>query len=131
MLLCGVAAARFSRRLHLHLHTLTPEQGLWYFCSHPDLWPLLKGRLLPCFLLSILVLANLFIWTYLPQVAFLALFHKAGAWVNGTILVLGEGAAIVAILFEAFFVDETQVDLFDAVCQTFIARARESTTFPS
>jgi hypothetical protein len=61
------------------------------------------------------VLANLFIWTYLPQVAFLKLFHSAGAWINGTILVLGEGAAIVAILFEAFMVDETQVDIFDAV----------------
>ena len=28
---------------------------------------------------------------------------------------MGEGAAIVALLFEAFFVDETQVDIFDAV----------------
>lgn len=28
---------------------------------------------------------------------------------------LGEGAAIVALLFEAFFVDETLVDIFDAV----------------
>lgn len=28
---------------------------------------------------------------------------------------LGEGAAITALLFEAFFVDETQVDVFDAV----------------
>jgi len=61
------------------------------------------------------VLVNLFMWTYLPQVAFLAIFHSAGAWFNGTILVLGEGAAIVAILFEAFLVDEAQVDMFDAV----------------
>lgn len=30
-------------------------------------------------------------------------------------MVLGEGAAIVALLFEAFFVDETLVDVFDAV----------------
>lgn len=28
---------------------------------------------------------------------------------------MGEGAAVVALLFEAFFVDETQVDTFDAV----------------
>lgn len=28
---------------------------------------------------------------------------------------LGEGAAIVGLLFEAFFVDETQVDTFDSV----------------
>lgn len=71
--------------------------------------------MLPCFLLSIFVLANLFIWTYLPQVAFLAIFHGPAAWLNGTFLVLGEGAAIVALLFEAFFVDESQVDMFDAV----------------
>lgn len=34
---------------------------------------------------------------------------------NGAFLVLGEGSAIVALLFEAFFVDETLVDVFDAV----------------
>ena len=37
------------------------------------------------------------------------------AWLNATFLVLGEGAAIVALLFEAFFVDETLVDVFDSV----------------
>ena len=66
-------------------------------------------------LLSTFIVANLFIWTYLPQVAFLAIFHGPGAWVNATFLVLGEGAAIVALLFEAFFVDETLVDVFDGV----------------
>ena len=34
---------------------------------------------------------------------------------NGAFLVLGEGSAIVALLFEAFFIDETLVDVFDAV----------------
>lgn len=34
---------------------------------------------------------------------------------NGAFLVLGEGAAIVSLMFEAFFVDETLVDVFDAV----------------
>ena len=43
------------------------------------------------------------------------IFHGPLAWVNGAFLVLGEGAAIVALLFEAFFVDETLVDVFDAV----------------
>jgi hypothetical protein len=51
----------------------------------------------------------------LPQVAFLAIFQGSGAWVNGAVLVLVVGSAIVALLFEAFFVDETQVDVFDAV----------------
>lgn len=93
-----------------------PIKGFIYFLAHRFLWPLLKGRLFPAFLLSLFVLTNLFIWTYLPQVGLLAIFQGTkGAWFNGTILVLGEGAAIVALLFEAFFVDETQVDIFDTV----------------
>ena len=92
------------------------QQGIFFFITHPYLYPMLKTRLLPAFLLSAFVLMNLFFWTFLPQVAFLSLFHRGGsAWVNGTFLVLGEGAAAVAILFEAFLVDETQVDIFDAV----------------
>lgn len=71
--------------------------------------------MIPIVLLSSFILANLFIWTYLPQVAFLAIFHGPAAWLNATFLVLGEGTAIVALLFEAVFVDETLVDVFDAV----------------
>lgn len=62
------------------------------------------------------MLTNLFIWTYIPQVLFLATFHGfGGAWVNGAFLVLSEGALVIALLFEAFLVDETLVDVFDAV----------------
>ncbi|KAF1983566.1 hypothetical protein K402DRAFT_396569 [Aulographum hederae CBS 113979] len=82
---------------------------------HPPYYPLLLTRLLPCLLLSTFVLTLLFTFTYLPQAAFLFLFHGPGAWINATFLVLGEGAAIIALLFEAFLVDETMVDVFDAV----------------
>ncbi|EXJ67010.1 uncharacterized protein A1O5_09656 [Cladophialophora psammophila CBS 110553] len=94
---------------------LYPLKGIFYFLGHPYFYPLFKARLIPIVLLSAFIYVNLFLWTYLPQVAFLAIFHGAGAWVNATFLVLGEGAAIVALLFEAFFVDETLVDTFDAV----------------
>ncbi|CAD6590894.1 MAG: hypothetical protein ASARMPREDX12_004777 [Alectoria sarmentosa] len=98
-----------------HASWLYPFKGIYYFCAHPFLWPLLRARLLPSALLSLFVLTNLFLWTYLPQVALLAIFHGRLAWLNATFLVLGEGAAIVSLLFEAFFVDETLVDVFDAV----------------
>jgi len=91
------------------------HQGVCYFVAHRSLWPLFRARLVPIVLLSAFILVNLFFWTFLPQVALLAIFHGPGAWVNATFLVLGEGAAIVALLFEAFFVDETLVDVFDAV----------------
>ncbi|KAF2134553.1 hypothetical protein P153DRAFT_427235 [Dothidotthia symphoricarpi CBS 119687] len=91
-------------------------KGIVFFVAHPFLYPLMRARLLPAVLLSLFVYLNLFLWTYLPQVAFLAMFHKPGsAWVNGTFLVLGEGAAVVALLFESFLVDESQVDIFDAI----------------
>ncbi|KAI1979041.1 hypothetical protein LOZ53_004785 [Ophidiomyces ophidiicola] len=94
---------------------LYPFKGIAYFLRHRFLWPLLHARLIPVAFLSAFVYTLLF-FTYLPQVAFLAIFHGwALAWINGAFLVLGEGAAIVALLFEAFFVDETQVDVFDSV----------------
>ena len=86
-----------------------------YYSTHRFLWPLFKTRLLPIVLLSAFIYVILFLFTYLPQVAFLSIFQGKSAWINGAFLVLGEGAAIVAALFEAFFVDETLVDIFDAV----------------
>lgn len=90
-------------------------QGIYYFASHRYLWPLFKTRLIPIVLLSAFIYVLLFLFAYLPQVAFLSIFQGVGAWINGAFLVLGEGAAIVAALFEAFFVDETLVDIFDSV----------------
>jgi len=108
---------------------LYPFKGLYYFTRRRSFWPLLGGRLLPLFFLSLFIFSTLFIWTYLPQLAFLAIFHGRLAWLNATFLVLGEGAAIVALLFEAFFVDETLVDVFDAVlvnegCEELVASQR-------
>ncbi|KAL2843660.1 hypothetical protein BJY01DRAFT_215550 [Aspergillus pseudoustus] len=94
---------------------LYPLRGIYYFASHRFLWPLFKTRLIPIVLLSAFIYTILFLFAYLPQVAFLAIFQGAGAWISGAFLVLGEGAAVVAALFEAFFVDETLVDIFDAV----------------
>jgi hypothetical protein len=45
----------------------------------------------------------------------LAIFQGGLAWVNAVFLVLGEGSAIIALLFEAFFVDETLAEIFDSV----------------
>ncbi|RAL09544.1 EI24 domain-containing protein [Aspergillus homomorphus CBS 101889] len=94
---------------------LYPLRGIYYFLSNRYLWPLFKARLIPIILLSAFIYVLLFLFLWLPQVAFLYIFQGAGAWFSGVVLVLGEGAAIVAILFEAFFVDETLVDIFDAV----------------
>jgi hypothetical protein len=95
---------------------LYPFVGIYFFATHRAWWPLLGRRLIPLVFVSIVVFGFLFTFAYLPQVAFLALFgHGLGAWLNATFLVLGEGAVIIALLFEALLVDETTVDVFDAV----------------
>lgn len=91
---------------------LYPFKGIAYFLGHHEYYPLLQRRLIPLTVTSI-VLTLLFVFTYLPQVAFLAIFHGPGAWVNAAFLVLGEGQLVIALLFEAFLVDETCVDVFD------------------
>lgn len=89
-------------------------RGIWFYLRHREFWPLFASRLLPLTLISFLVYFILFTFTFLPQYAFLAIFHGWGAWVNAVVLVLGEGLIIVQALFEGFFVDECRVDVFDA-----------------
>lgn len=90
-----------------------PLRGIWYFLHHPVYYPLFLSRLLPLSIISFLVYAILFTFSFLPQYAFLALFHGWGAWVNAVVLVLGEGLVLIQGLFEGFFVDECRVDVFD------------------
>ncbi|KAM3514150.1 hypothetical protein MY11210_002251 [Beauveria gryllotalpidicola] len=90
-----------------------PLRGIWYFSRTREFWPLFLSRLLPLSLISLVVYFILFAFTFLPQFAFLAIFHGWGAWVNAVVLVLGEGLVIIQGLFEGFFVDECRVDVFD------------------
>lgn len=91
-----------------------PIRGIWYFLRHPEFYPLFVGRLLPLSAISFLVYFLLFTFAFLPQFLFLLIFHgRAGALINTTVLVLGEGLVIIQGLFEGFFVDECRVDIFD------------------
>ncbi len=90
-----------------------PLRGIYYFLRHPAFYPLFLGRLLPLSIISFLVYFILFVFAFLPQYAFLAIFHGWGAWLNAVVLVLGEGLVVIQGLFEGFFVDESRVDVFD------------------
>lgn len=75
---CAIAYCHFVTHLKLHGCTLSryapfafclpsadetlTTQGIYYFLSHPFLYPLFQARLLPGALLSLFVLSNLFIW---------------------------------------------------------------------
>ncbi|KAI1424279.1 hypothetical protein F5Y12DRAFT_461154 [Xylaria sp. FL1777] len=104
-----------------------PLRGIYYFLRHPAFYPLFLGRLLPLSIISTLVYMLLFTFAFLPQFAFLAIFHGRAAWLNAVVLVLGEGLVIIQGLFEGFFVDECRVDVFDA---TLINEDLESLVAP-
>ncbi|KAG9234226.1 hypothetical protein BJ875DRAFT_504842 [Amylocarpus encephaloides] len=93
---------------------LYPFKGAYYFVAHREFYPLFGRRLIPLTITSIVVLGLLFTFAYLPQALFLLAFHGPTAWFSAAFLVLGEGQIIIALLFEAFLVDETLVDVFDA-----------------
>jgi len=94
---------------------LYPLKGFYLCLRYKFMWPLFRTRFIPCLVISLIVLPTLFIVAYLPQVAFLAIFQGPLAWFNAVFLVLGEAASIIALLFEAFFVDEALVQIFDAI----------------
>ncbi|KAK4184271.1 hypothetical protein QBC35DRAFT_60916 [Podospora australis] len=109
----------FHRLAHLVVRALRagkyPLQGVWYFLRHPEFHPLFVSRLLPLSVLSFLVYFLLFTFTFVPQLLILLIFQgRAGALINTTVLVLGEGLVIIQTLFEGMFVDECRVDIFDA-----------------
>ncbi|KAI8624179.1 hypothetical protein F5Y19DRAFT_337533 [Xylariaceae sp. FL1651] len=104
-----------------------PLRGIYYFLRHPAFYPLFLSRLLPLSIISTLVYMILFTFTFLPQLALLAIFHGRAAWLNAIVLVLGEGLVIIQGLFEGFFVDECRVDVFDA---TLINEGLESLVAP-
>jgi hypothetical protein len=124
---------RFRRFLHANFtpSCLYPIKGIYYLITHRYLHPLLRSRLIPLTVLSLGILALLFLAAYIPIVTFLALFHYSGsAWVNATFLILEVGNLVIALVFEALFVDHTQVDIFDAVMVAegyeFLVKSRRS-----
>jgi hypothetical protein len=57
----------------------------------------------------------MFTFTYLPQVAFCALFTGPLAFVAAIPLVLGESYAIISLVSKMFFVTQAQ----DDICESF------------
>lgn len=88
-----------------------------YPADHPD--PSLARPLIPSLikgvLLSLGVVAGMFFFTYLPQVAVLAFVSGPLAFVAAIPLVLGEAYFVVNFLTKGFLMGQIGVDLFDAV----------------
>ncbi|KAJ9113952.1 hypothetical protein QFC19_000148 [Naganishia cerealis] len=92
-----------------------PIKGIIYLLSHPSLLQPMIPTLLKAALTAVGVIAAMFFFTYLPQVAVLALVTGPLAFIGAIPLVLGESYLVLTFLTRTFLVGQAGVDLFDAV----------------
>ncbi|KAI2604944.1 uncharacterized protein GGS25DRAFT_405461 [Hypoxylon fragiforme] len=98
---------------------LYPFKGIIYFATHRSLWRPFYSRILPTLGLTAGVLASMFFFTYLPQLAVLVFVNGPLAVFTTTLLVLNESSTIVNIISRNFLLQEALVDTFDG---TLLAR---------
>ncbi|KAF8163084.1 hypothetical protein B0H34DRAFT_694074 [Crassisporium funariophilum] len=92
-----------------------PLLGLSYFVSHPALYKAVAPVLMKAVLTSVGITAALFFFTYLPQVAFCALFSGPFAFITAAVMVMSEAYVLVSVVSKAFFLGAAQDRIFDAV----------------
>ena len=92
---------------------LYPIKGFLYFVTRPSIWKPLTAQLGQYLLLSVSVVAAMFFFTYLPQLAILILVNGPLAVFTTVVLVLNESATIVSMLSRNWLLQEALLDTFD------------------
>lgn len=93
---------------------LTTDQGIFYFLRHRSLWKPLISKLTPTMTLSAGVVAFMFTFIYLPQMAVLAIVNGPLAVLSSVLLTLSESSVIINLLSRNFLIQDALVDTFDA-----------------
>jgi hypothetical protein len=78
-----------------------PFHGIFYFVSHASLYRSILPVIFKMLLTGIGITAALFVFTYLPQVAFCAVFSGPFAFATAALLVLGEAYALILFVSKA------------------------------
>ncbi|EOD51397.1 hypothetical protein GTA08_BOTSDO02182 [Neofusicoccum parvum] len=100
-----------------------PLKGFFYFASHRALWKPLTAKLAPIITTGIGVTTFMFVFTYLPQAAILAIFNGPLAALSTILLVLSESSTISNLLSRTFFIEDALIDTFDG---TLVSRGMTS-----
>lgn len=106
------ALARSAAKSGAYLY---PIKGIFYFISHKTLWKPLLSKLVPTMSLSVGVIAFMFIFTYLPQLAVLVFVNGPLAAFTTILLTLSESSTLITILSRTFLLQDALVDTFDGV----------------
>ena len=73
------------------------------------------SKLAPTITLGIGITTFMFLFTYLPQAAVLAISNGPFAAISAALLVLSESSTIFTLLSKSFLIEEALVDTFDGV----------------
>lgn len=92
---------------------LYPIKGFVYFVTRPSIWKPLAGQLVPYLLLSVSVVAAMFFFAYLPQLAILIFVNGPLAVFTTVILILNESATIISVLSRTWLLQDALLDTFD------------------
>ncbi|CAH0039179.1 unnamed protein product [Clonostachys solani] len=92
---------------------LYPLKGIVYFVTHRSLWKPFVSRLPQYFALYGSVLAGMFTFSYLPQLAVLVFVNGPIAVVSTVLLVLNESTTIVNGISRNFLLEDAILDTFD------------------
>ncbi|KAI1339229.1 hypothetical protein F5Y15DRAFT_423946 [Xylariaceae sp. FL0016] len=92
---------------------LYPFKGVVYFCTHKALWKPCYSRILPTLSLTAGVMASVFFFTYLPQLAILVFVNGPLAPLTTVVLILNESSTIVNIISRNFLLQDALLDTFD------------------
>ncbi|KAH0529088.1 hypothetical protein TsFJ059_003882 [Trichoderma semiorbis] len=92
---------------------LYPIKGIFYFLAHRNLWQPLIDRIIPYGTLTISVIAAMFTFTYLPQLAVLLLFNGPLAVYSTVLLTLNESSILIHMISRTWILQEALMDTFD------------------
>ncbi|KAH8655052.1 hypothetical protein BGZ60DRAFT_418295 [Tricladium varicosporioides] len=92
-----------------------PIKGIFYFITHQSLWKPLLSKLAPTLSLSVGVIAFMFIFAYLPQLAVLVFVNGPIAAFTTILLTLSESSTIINLISKNFLLQDALVDTFDGV----------------
>lgn len=98
---------------------MTTLQGIFYFAAHPALWKPLRSKLAPYLTLYSSVLGSMFFFTYLPQLAVMAVVNGPLAVFTTALLILNESSTITMTISKNYILREAILDTFDG---TLLAR---------
>ncbi|KAK4081104.1 uncharacterized protein Triagg1_2636 [Trichoderma aggressivum f. europaeum] len=92
---------------------LYPIKGIFYFLAHRSLWQPLIDRIIPYGTLTVSVIAAMFTFTYLPQLAVLLLFNGPLAVYSTVLLTLNESSILIHMISRTWILQEALMDTFD------------------